>query len=598
MNNREFPHSSSTHSTERFWVYLAFIISVVGVVLRASYALSLHDPTEWVVSDAFNYVKQALSFAQGEPPQTAGDAIWPPTTAALLSFSLLIGGDFRLAQFLFLFLSIATIGLTWSFARSFGSRRFAACATIPASLAIAPIHFTGLFLSELPGIASVTLALVFSAYSLSLARGASAFIPGLLTGLSWGLAASIRPQNLIVGTCVIAILGFLQWKRSGARLASMLAISSLLGFSIWLSPFAYRCSTLTGRYCAVSGNSLFNSVIGFSGDVAAVHFSDGTWSPPAKLQHELTGSTVIAASMFDTDGLFKSLVERIQQHPLDACVAFLGNGLDLFRDYIWLTGNSPVPRRYYIVGQQLFLFLVIIPAVASLRIHRSGKRPEGSSQARFLLLATFVVVFLVHAISLGESRYRLPYDGILYVLAAAFYTGDTPVLRERHAIRGAPMLLVMFVALLIILSGLASPNNLISMALSRLRTPHHEVLPENQILQSCAKTLPGNGSRWDAPEHIVVRRDHVINIQLPTVATSPQVSASFDWNDTYGVIFKRGGVAVGERFIVGNKPGELGGMSRIDLPVPPTAAVKGFDSLSIRLIAGYGRASFGGLLCP
>lgn len=598
MKNEEPPQTFLPDSNNRFWVFAAVTVGLVGIVLRSGYALWLHDPTDWVVSDAYYYVSQALTFALGQPPQTAGDAIWPPGTSALLSFSLLIGGDLRLAQFLFLFLSIATIWLTWLFARCFGSRRFAAFAAIPASLAIAPIHFTGLFLSEAPGTAAVFLALVLSARTLSLTRGAPALLHGLIAGLSWGLAASIRPQNLVVGTCVMALVGLLQWTRSGSRTALALGLSSVVGFSIWLAPLSYRCSTLTGRFCLVSGNSLFNSVIGFSGDVASVQFSDATWSPPAKLQHELTGSASIAASMFDTDGLLNALVEKIQKHPLDSFVAFLGNGLDLFRDFIWLIEDSPVPRRYYIVGQQLFLLLVITPAIASMmRISRPNYL-SSSSHASLFLLMTFASVFFVHAISLGESRYRLPYDIILYALAAAFYTGEAPRLHDQRSIRGAPLILILFLGLLILLSGLTSSDSSTRTVLARLGAPLRGAPSHNQISIPCTKTLPVNNSRWNAPKHIVVGRDQVINVQFPMRITQHQLSASFDWNDIYRVIFKRGSVPVGETFIICTNHNGLGGMSQVIISVPPEGLAEGFDALSIHPIAGDGKASFGGVLCP
>lgn len=581
---------------DRRWLGIACVALLIGILLRSVYALSLHEPQQWVMSDARQYVRQALALAEGANAQRAADAIWPPTTSAMLSLSLLFGGDFRVVQWLMLILSVATIGLTWLFARSFGSRRLAACAVLPAALAVAPIHFTGFFLSEVPGMATVSLALVLSVYGLSLAQSASLLVPGLLMGASWALAATVRPQNLLVGAAAIMLVGFLRWRRFGWQGTGALVLAACGAFCVWLAPFAYRCSVLTGHECLVSGNALFNSVIGFSGDVASVRFVDGTWSPPAKLQHNFEGAAVVGASMYDTPEMLRALAQRIWNHPLDSLVAFVGNGADLFGNYLWLTGESSIPRRYYIVGQQLFLFFVICPALASLVTIRRATLPSRAGQGVVFLCGMLVVVFLVHALSLGESRYRLPYDSVLYVLAASLYTGEIPTVRETSPNRAWTGALILLVGLWIVLAKILVP-------LPSLRGAAATFQPYDGGSSSAAKTilcsnaLPAVGSRWDAPGNTQLVVDHDVVVKFPEAVSWSRVTAALDWNDAYRMRFRRDERVVGERFVMGERPGETGGMTQVDIVTPPTAAREGFDSVIIRVLAGDGKASVGGVLC-
>ena len=77
-----------------------------------------------------------------------------------------------------------------------------------------------------------------------------------------------------------------------------------------------------------------------------------------------------------------------------------------------------------------------------------------------------------------------------------------------------------------------------------------------------------------------------------------RATVSVDWNDLYRVSFVRGEERVGESYAMAQKPSQRGGMVRHVVAVPASAVERGYDSVIVTALAGDGRASVGGVLCP
>jgi hypothetical protein len=422
--------------------------------------------------------------------------------------------------------------------------------------------------------------------------------------LTWGAAAAFRPNALAVAGFAGLVLGIraiaqrerFRWLVLGGACAAWL---------LALAPLSARCSVLSDRACLVSNNLAMNIALGQAGEVKGLEFHDAvrpalttTWVPPALLQHGYQELGQVGRTIYDAPGLIRWVFERWKAEPAMFLLRIAGNALDLFRLEYWPDDYDRVPERVVAVAKQAFLVLVIAPGLVALA--RSGfrsLRSKGRSSVALVLATLFCGVLFGAAVSLGEPRYRIPFDGILILFAAITYTSSEPALEARGSPVARPGALLascaFVVAVVLVAVTAVSHPKLGVLAGDRLRAyraPRANRVQTQPISDFSRRVAAG--STWDASgNHRFDCRARCteLRLTLKKPSSAPSVTLTLDSNDCYEVRFLRGGHEL-ERTRVLAHPG--GGMRLSSISVP-TSASSGFDELGILPLYGDGRYALG-----
>lgn len=587
------------------------LVVVFGIIARYRYVFGLHSPRHYVRSDAGEVIALAHRLADPSASQTIADTIWPPGAAALLAPLIVLDPTLEVAAFLQFAASTATFLLVGYAAYVAAGLRAGQLATLFAAFHFGFVHYAGSFLSEQLFQLAVAIALTVTLIALrtlesraEVARRGRRFAGlGLLVGLSWGLAASIRPNALPVALLTGACLLFVAVRRREPFRIHFLA-GALLAFTLVLAPLTHRCTELSGRVCVVSNNVAMNVALGQAGEVKGLEFRDAakpelttSWVPPALLHHGYEAMGSVTRAIYDAPGLIGWVFERLRQDPGMFLVRATGNALDLFRLEYWPDEFGHLPERSATVAKQAFLLLVVAPGlVAWVQVGWKRWRARGASVLPFALVAMFGSVLLSAALSMGEARYRIPFDGVLIVLAATMYARSEPVLFARDALaRHANAVLhaaaTLAGALMLVVIGVSHPGvgaaARIGASLPTFATELSELRPAKDFDRFVAAD-----SAWDGPgNHRFVCaarcRELVLDFGAPQRAQALELT--LDHNDAYRLRFVRQGREVGSHRVA---PRSSRGMRSERVSIPPTAR-DGFDQIALLPLYGDGRYSLG-----
>jgi hypothetical protein len=587
---------------------------VLGLAARAQYVLVLHHPRHFVVSDAANLMAIARRLITTPETQQISDTIWPPGASALLALWTRLDVTLGAAAWLQLLLSLL-VPLLVAHATSVVAGP-AACwlALIAASLHFGFVHYAGFVLSEQLFQLAVSLALWSSLLALRAGEAAlaSASSPrerlrlallGAAPGAAWALATSLRPNALPVAVLTAATLSWCWWRQRDRR-APWLIAGGALALVIGLAPLAARCTRLSSAFCPVSNNVAMNMVLGQAGEVMGLYFKnpahpelDSGWVPPALLQHGYTRTRDVPFSIYDTREAFAWFVQRFFSAPGAFLLRALGNALDLFRFEYWPDDPGGLNRRFVTVAKQLFFLGVLAPgllaAVASLRRALCSRAPSPSLV--FVAVLPLALCF-VAALSLGEPRYRIPFDGIFILLAAALYARARPGARRYLAperLRGARPLLaaggVFAVVALLTIALVSHPSTGLAARLGVV-PPALAARVEARALADFG-ALKTRGTDWDAPGSYVFRCNPgcpELLVQLGETRAR-RVELALDHNDAYQVTYYTAGTALARTTI---DPASRGSGLRLERVITPDSAPS-FDAIGVMPLYGDGRYSLG-----
>jgi hypothetical protein len=602
---------------DRVLVLGALVAYAGGICGRAAYILIGHHPRHHAGSDARDLLDAANRLLDPAAVQTVGDTIWPPGAPSLLALLTLADPTLGVAAWVQFALSAVVPLLIAHTTLLIAGRRAAAIALALASLHLGFIHYGGFFLSEQFFQFAVALALWVSVYALRAAERhsivasdrierAHPFALGAAAGLAWALATTFRPNALpIVGLVGLALLA--RGLRRDRRLLGPL-LGALLAFVLALAPLADRCTRLRGGFCPVSNNIAMNMVLGQAGEYMGINFRDRVhperttgWVPPALLQHGYGKMRDVPFSIYATGPALAWFGERFVNAPGQFLVRATGNVFDLFRLEYWPDDYGPLGRRQATVLKQGFLLFVIAPAfVAALGLaRRIAKRPTPSALPLFLL-ALLVALGLVAAGSLGEPRYRIPFDGVFICLAAASFVRAVPG-ATRFARRASPLARALApVAPAVCVSALG----LLAVALvshpstslaARLREHDGKVGstgPRRTVAAAAYSKARGAGGRWDDEKHFRFPcrpRCEELLLAFGKRVTSRSLELTLDHNDYYRVTFYRGDRALAAATI---RQSGGDGLAVRHVDVPPDARDR-FDTLGVLPLHGDGRYALG-----
>jgi hypothetical protein len=589
-----------------------------GIVARGRYILVSHHPRHHATTDAGDLLEVATRLLQRADAQTIHDTIWPPGAPSLLALAML--GDATLGvaavvQFAMSALIPLLIAHTTLLA---AGRRAAYVALLLASLHFGFVHYAGYFLSELAFQFAATLAVWASVLSLRLAESlAPAARPGnevlvliLLggaAGVAWGFATYFRPNALAMALLIGGAL-LARFVRRNQRCYLPLLAGAALGFALVLAPLAHRCTSLKGSFCPVSNNIAMNMVLGQAGEVKGLTFRNTKrpelttgWVPPALLHHGYEAEKEVPFSIYDTGPALAWLGERLVKNPGEFLVRIVGNWLDLFRFEYWPDDYGSLPERSASVMKQAFLLFVVAPGLFGAWLLLRDRRKAHDSAVPGFLLATFGALSLVAAFSMGEPRYRIPFDGVFVLLAASLFTRAAPgsasfALRPEGRRVPALLLPAAIGCAGLVSAAIVAVSHPAVGAATRLRTLFADRATSGPQRTSPAASYakpPKSETPWDAAQNyrfVCKPRCPELVLLFGELQRADEIELSTDNNDWYGLTFYRRSGAVGYTAVV-RRPGGHGlKTSRVRTP---DDARDGFDAVGVVPLFGDGRYALG-----
>jgi hypothetical protein len=601
----------------------ALLVYVASTVVRFWYVLVQHHPRHHVTSDAGLLVGLAERLVAAPATQTLSDTIWPPGTSSVLGALMAFDPSLGVAAFVQAAVGVL-VPLLIAHATSVAlGRRAGWVALALASVHFGLIHYGGLFLSEQLFQLAVAMAVSVSVVALIAVEQGEASVGARFTlllgagcGVTWAFACTFRPNALPVALAVGAALAFQALRARRVRLLRMLG-AGLLAFVVALAPPAARCRTLKGGgFCAVSSNVAMNMALGQSGELSGLEFVPATgdpgsttsWVPPSLLQHGYGGIGTVPASIYDTGGVLRWVGGRLISEPGRFFVRATGNMLDLFRLEYWPDDDDPAAERLVTVAKQLFFLAVIAPALVALAaVVRAAWRARAVSTLWCFVLAVVAAVLGSAALSMGEARYRLPFDGVLILCAASLVTTGSAGQPEARAPSGAGagrMSLRVFAAIAVAAAlgttgvALASSTTMgVLPALARVAERLPVAADATRRPAADFSSPRAAGSAWNADGNHVFScapTCRELRLALPALAHAPALELSVDNNDRYELLFYRGDTAVA-RANVDPHP-TAPGLRVAEVQVPAAAVAGGFDAVGVRPLYGDGRYSLGHLV--
>lgn len=412
---------------ERFWS--GALVYFLGVAWRAYFQLVSHPASHYLNSDSGSYYDTARKIASGEPLNIF-DAFYPPGMSLFLAA---LGDTHRaeLAMFgLSCLLPLLLAGLGWQL---FG-KRVAMLALTFSSLYFPFIDYGAYFLSEIPFTVLMLSSLLCLNQSL---RGRRATAWGLLAGLTLGLACAFRnlllvPALLTAG-CLLMGSRLQRWQLPTGTLVGV-----LVGAAVILIPISARATRINeGHFCLVSTNWAINVMQGHSGQTGRFKFRDQErdleydFANVGALERGKDREIILPFGPYDTHAIMKFTWETAQDDPL----AFLLASLENVYGFFW--GTTPTPPRdikneteadreeneWLPLSQGMLLVLVLLPAGIYL-LARAPRllRLDPHLQGDLLITLPIVGMMMICFVTESETRFRIPFDTFLILLAARGWT--------------------------------------------------------------------------------------------------------------------------------------------------------------------------------
>ena len=432
MSNGPFLQAADTSQRDRIGAIIAWLAFALGVGWRIFYIGVAHRPDRHIYADMAYYADLALRINDPNNVQTIYDTIFPPGTAYLLAGAWRLSNDWSAAILIWLTLSCITPLLIYVTAKRLGGWRVAHICLIFASLWFQFIDYGGFFLAETPFIACLAGGFALTAFALTAsnrwiflasAAGAAACLVLSATFKSQSLATCAIWIIMIVACCPRILFRQMAW-----GLTIVLSVSMLL-----LIPVATRTSSLAGGFHLVSTNGSLNMLIGhYQPDIAVLKFTDPVTgfyyvtANPTTLQKGNTGEHDFNFGAFDGRKCQAAAWQWIRDNPLQSTILSIDHVIDLYAGgtYPWPNTNTPY-RDWMNLWEKFNLLCICLPAL--LYVHNASR--SAFSQRKLppfddiLCISAIMLLWATVFMTMGEPRYRIPYDLFSFYLAAKWYAG-------------------------------------------------------------------------------------------------------------------------------------------------------------------------------
>ena len=402
---------------------------IVGALVRALYVFVLHPEVDHVYSDMEGYVHRALAWAAfGGAAEGVADTVYPP--GPTIYFALLARADptWRVAAVAQWAVSFGIIGLVWSIARRLHGNATAMVALAVASVYLPLIHYAGLFLAENPftlaGLAAFRLFLVaIDATDFARATG-WALVAGLAAGIAASLKGTVLASIVVVGVVWVALA-----VRQRRQHIPGVVIGALAGAVLVMLPLAQRCTNLVRTHvCIASTNGAMNVLMGHYGDVGPFYWYDDahnswwTFETPSAVLHGYTARVDLPFPPYDERANLALAKDWVKAHPWQALRSSFEHVGDLVAGRTLWPAAELWGVDWGAVWQWLFWLFVLPPALVRVAVKLpSMLRLDAAAAADALLVAPLAGLAATAFLTIGEVRYRIPFDAFFIILAARAY---------------------------------------------------------------------------------------------------------------------------------------------------------------------------------
>ena len=424
-----------------FPVLLALGSFVLGVVWRYWIAFYIHPASQYLSqTDMAAYVKRAIQWFNPTRVPAITDAFHPPGTPFFLGFLHSIDPTWILAQYAQWLLSALVPLVLALIAYELFDNRVALVTLIVSSLYYPFIKYAGYFLSENPFIFCLVFSMWLLVRSLTVQESFFSYFFALFSGLMFGISASFKPPGLVTAVLIGLLLIVYSWKYRSRRLLFIVLIG-LIGLLQILVPLSMRCMKLSdGHFCLISNYSGNAVLMGHYGNLKLGTFYDQkrkvaySYGTPGCHPHGCTQKLSFQFGCYESDKNLKEAWKWIRANPFEAIFYSVQHVFDLF------TGNPlwPADALFYqrLEEVYLWLFWVFILLPVSFYIWQnfhSFAKLETSMLAGYILILPLIGLMISVFCTIGEVRYRIPFDAFLMILAARCWVGPASLKMKAEA---------------------------------------------------------------------------------------------------------------------------------------------------------------------
>ncbi len=417
----------SRHSNAEF--YIPWITAVgaliLGAILRFYMIFVVYRPSEHVFSDMQGYVAVAQRLLNPSLTLNSFDLIQPLGTGLLLAGSLRFTGNLHAADALWFLLSAAVPVFWFIAARKMAGPKVAAATAIWAALDFSSVSLGSNFMPETPFAFFTAAGTACLAVAMS-GQGRPAQRWSVAAGTLWGISLLFRPHGLCMLFMVLTITAFGIWNRRRDKNAVRGQAETAVAQT--LLPFLLIAAIFSGYFSVKSGRPMITSlgvgcqmVMGRLPDAFESRFEEpGTgivhaYGSPVAHQRNPRGKFRFNFSVVDSGAAMKEALRMFQRDPVQYLTLSFKNANDsLFGNDPWPANQMPTATllKFFEV---LFLLGGIVPALALVF------PPFSITRGKEIITASLALpvlgLWLVGFMAIGETRYRIPFDGLIIILA-------------------------------------------------------------------------------------------------------------------------------------------------------------------------------------
>jgi hypothetical protein len=419
---------------ERLAAQIAILAFAVGLYVRYLYIFRWHPMLEYIYSDMEMY-RHAIELSL-DPKwiPDISDTVYPPGTKFFFRWLTLLDPSMDLAMTVQYLMACATPVLVGLIGAKLFSRRTGYYSCAMASLYFPLFDFNGYLMSEGPFIFFLLLASWCFFAGLKTASIKS-WAYALASGVLLGICASIKSVALPVAALIVGALIFMTWKHK-LKLRGFIAAGTV-GLLLVLVPLAVRATRLSeGRFCLVANELSRSVLIGHYGNVQMIDFQDAkrnyfyTFGCPSATQKGYTREVALQMGVYENGKVLEQAWTWTKAHPITSFMLSIEHVFDLFfTSEAWPSYDWPLMRHWVVLFHEIFIVFILFPAVLHLQPRwREMLRLNPSAAPEIFLTLPLIALMAAAFIAIGEARYRIPFDGFIIILAARYFTRNSPAM--------------------------------------------------------------------------------------------------------------------------------------------------------------------------
>lgn len=407
---------------------LTFCAFLYGAVWRWLHVTQWHDPRQYVYSDMKMYVDLGKRLAQPDYVLRPHDVTHPPGTGELIAWFYERDPDLSSLVHFQAAVSILVPLVLGALAIVAFDRTTARAAVVISSLYFPFIDYAGYFLAEIYIVILVPLCLTLylAATRQSSWKRAAPFALAAGAVLSLALAMKMVALPAILG---FAILHWLFRAESSRRLKTVALVALLLGATPGSAAMSRRCTEANGgELCFGSNKSSADLLLGHYGRIQGIKWKDPkqrgyvSFGSPSAYQHGYRDVREVPFSITDGEKNSEAAWDWIRKRKMHALVLSFEHVFDT----MGATLPWPAVATKYWVGSQgaqyLFLVFLLFPAAVRCLDLARDRGLWAMLQSRELsVISPLFGVMLAVFVATGEPRYRIPFDGLVILVAIQFY---------------------------------------------------------------------------------------------------------------------------------------------------------------------------------